>query len=176
MKKILIVLTTATLFLNSCKKEEINPEICPGGCTSTFTITSPNATLQPDGYWHVQYNGANYFTIEGQLSELNSAYVVNGVPLVETDFDSDYWVIFDTIQYVTPMYSYLGWYTNNQFTTPINIGSHTYTLQGLADLQPPLNIAGYQLSPHMCWDCPYTPTLLGTHSKYTYTPTSKHVF
>ena len=22
----------------------------------------------------------------------------------------------------------------------------------------------------MCWDCPYTPTLFGTHSKYNYTP------
>ena len=28
----------------------------------------------------------------------------------------------------------------------------------------------------MCWDCPYTETLLGTYSKYNYTPTQNIVF
>jgi len=175
MKKILIVLV-AVATLASCEKEPIKPDPCPGGCTSDFTITSPSSTLQPDGYWHVSYLGANYFTVKGNLSQLNSEYVINGVPLIEVNFDSDYWVIFDTIQYTTPMYSYLGWYTNNQFNTPISIGEHVYTLRTLAEIQPPLNIAGYQLNKHICWTCPYTPTLFGSHSKYNYTPQQSFFF
>ena len=116
MKKILFVVVTIVTLV-SCKKEQLETnEVCPGGCNSEFQIISPSATLQSDGYWHVPYLGANYFTVEGNLSQLNSSYVVNGVPLIETDFDSDYWVLFDSIQYQTPMYSYLGWYSNNQFT------------------------------------------------------------
>jgi hypothetical protein len=176
MKKILIILATVVTLI-SCKKESLEPkETCPGGCYSDYIITSPSSTLQSDGYWHVSYLGANYFTIKGNLSQLDVKYVVNGVPLIEVNFDSDYWVIFDTIQYTTPMYSYLGWFTNNQFNTPISIGGYTYTLKTLAEIQPPLNIAGYQLSPYMCWDCPYTSTLLGTHSKYTYTPQQNFFF
>lgn len=175
MKKILIVLATVTTLV-SCKKEPKKPEPCPGGCNSEYKITSPSSTLQSDGYWHVPYLGAHYFTVEGNLSQLDPEYVINKVPLIEVNFDSDYWVIFDTLQYTTPMYSYLGWYTNNQFNTPISIGEHTYTLKTLAQIQPPLNIAGYQLNPHMCWDCPYTPTLLGTHSKYNYTPHQNFFF
>jgi len=170
MKKSIILIVLTVLFFSSCKKESITEEVCPGGCNSSFTVTSPNASLQPDGYWHIPHNGPNYFTIEGQLSELNPEYVINGVPLIETNFDSDYWVLFDSIQYITPMYSYLGWYSNNQFTTPINIGSYTYTLQNMANVHPPLNIAGYQINPNTCWTCPYTPTLFGVHSKYNYKP------
>lgn len=169
MKKLVLVLLTSTI-LFSCKKKPLHEEPCPGGCNSVYDITSPNATLKADGYWHVKYVGVNYFTVEGSLSTLSSEYVINKVPLIEANFDSDYWVIFDSIQYTTPMYSYLGWFSGNQFNTPISIGSHVYTLRGLADLHSPLNIAGYQLSPHMCWDCPYTTTLIGTHSKYNYHP------
>ncbi len=169
MKKVIILAFATTLF--SCKKQSIETnELCPGGCNSEFTVTSPNAILQSDGYWHVQHNGRNYFTVEGKLSELNKSYLINGVPPIETNFDSDYWVLFDSIQYTTPMYSYLGWFNDNQFNTPIPIGNYTYTLKNLADTHPPLNIAGYQINPHMCWDCPYTPTLFGSHSKYNYKP------
>jgi len=175
MKKTLIFLATITTLI-SCKKEPLNPDPCPGGCSSNFEITSPSSTLQSDGYWHVPYLGANYFTVKGNLSQLDPKYVINKVPLIETNFDSDYWVIFDSIQYTTPMYSYLGWFTNNQFNTPISIGGHTYTLKTLAEIQPPLNIAGYQLNKHMCWDCPYTPTLFGTYSKYTYNPHQNFFF
>lgn len=169
MKKLLAILLVATTLV-SCKKKPIEPDVCPGGCNSSYIVSSPSATLQPDGYWHVAHTGANYFQVTGNLSELSSEYVVNGVPLIEVNFDSDYWVLFDTIQYQIPMYSYLSWFSDNQFNNPINIGTYTYTLKGIADIHPPLNIAGYQINPHMCWNCPYTPTLLGTHSKYTYTP------
>lgn len=176
MKNILYTLFIVIIFFGCKKKEETITEVCPGGCNSEYKITTSNATLDSNGYWHVSHGGINYFTVAGNLSQLNSKYVINGVPLIEANFDSDYWVIFDTIQYTTPMYSYLGWFTNNQFNNPISIGSYTYTLKGLAEIHPPLNIAGYQLNKHMCWDCPYTTTLFGTHSKYTYTPHQNFFF
>jgi hypothetical protein len=174
MEKLLVVLLAITLI--SCTKKDVAPTTCSGECVSSYTMPVSSGTLQTDGYWHVKYVGKQYFTVSGELTELNSAYVVNGVPLIEVNFDSDYWVLFDTIQYTTPMYSYLGWFTNNQFNTPINIGGHTYTLKSVSDLHPALNIAGYQINPHICWDCPYTPTLLGTHSKYNYHPQQNFFF
>lgn len=175
MKKILLILFAATTLI-SCKKKDIKPSVCSGGCNGNYIMPISSGTLQADGYWHVKYTSKQYFTVKGELSELNSSYIVNGVPLIEVSFDSDYWILFDTIQYTTPMYSYLGWFTNNQFNTPINIGGHTYTLKSVSDLHPPLNIAGYQINSHMCWTCPYTPTLLGTHSKYNYHPQQNFFF
>ena len=169
MKKLILMLLTSTM-LFSCKKKPIDEEVCPGGCTSSYIVSNSNAVYKPDGYWYVKYVGQGYFTVKGELSSLNSKYVINKVPLIEVNFDSDYWIIFDSIQYTTPMYSYLGWYTNNQFNTPISIGQHVYTLKDIANIHPPLNIAGYQLNEHMCWNCPYTPTIIGTHSKYNYHP------
>ena len=68
------------------------------------------------------------------------------------------------------MYSVLSWFSDGSYTQPIPVGNLTYTLQDVARLQPPLNIAGYQIPKHFCWDCPYAPTLLSTYSKYTYEP------
>jgi len=169
----------AILFLSiafiSCQKET-EPEPCPGGCDAQYYVSSSNAELRDDGYWHVRHIGLNYFTIKGNLTPLNSEYVINKVPLVEAAFDSDYWIIADTLHFVTPMYSYLGWFSDNNFQNPIPIGNHVYNMTILANEYAPLNIVGYQLSPYMCWDCPYTETLLGTYSKYNYNPTQNIVF
>ena len=101
----------------------------------------------------------------------HNQYVINGVPLIEANFDSDYWIVMDTIQFQTPMYRYLGWFNDQSMNTPIAVGSHTYTMNSLIDLHPPTNIAGYQIPKHFCTECPYAPTLVGTYSKYNYNPT-----
>jgi hypothetical protein len=175
MKKILLVLFAATTLI-SCQKKDVKPATCSGGCNGNYTMPISSGTLQVDGYWHVKYVGKQYFTVKGELTELNPAYVINGVPLIEVNFDSDYWVLFDTIRYQIPMYSYLSWFSDQQFNNPISIGSFTYTLKGISKIHPALNIAGYQINPHMCWTCPYTPTLLGTHSKYNYRPQQNFFF
>ena len=172
MRKLLII--GLVLLLASCSKEEINPFPClDGDCNTDFWIdtnVSPGTYQDENGYWHVPYNGLNYFTIEGDLAELHDEYVINNVPLVEVDYDSDYWVVMDSLSFTLPTYSYLGWFTNGDFDIPISIGSYTYTLVDLANNHPPLNIAGYQISKHFCFECPYAETLLGSHSKYTYSP------
>lgn len=171
MKKTIAILSA--LLLVGCEKLNNKPKSpCKdGSCETKVWISNPaNTTQDANGYHHVDWFGPNYFTVNLELAELIPEYVINGVPLVETNFDSDYWVLFDTIQYTTPMYSYLSWFNDNQFNNPIPIGNYTYTLKNMANVHPPLNIAGYQLSKHMCWTCPYTPTIIGTHSKYNYKP------
>ena len=172
----LIIFGVLALSLYSCKKEEIPPKPHPcidGTCQSEFwveTLSNPSAYLGSDGYWRVEYIGLNYFTIRGQLSELNNPYIINGVPLIETNYDSDYWILFDTIQFSTPMYSYLGWFNDPSLNNPIPIGNHTYTLDYLVGLHPLMNAVGYQIPSGFCFDCPYAETLVGVHSKYTYKP------
>ena len=123
-----------------------------------------------NGYYEITWDDLDYFQIEGNLSTLNDQYVINDVPLIEANFDSDYWVIMDSIQYQTPMYSYLGWFNDQTLNTPISIGPHIYTMVDLANINPPLNIVGYQIPKHFCFDCPYASSIVGTHSKYNYNP------
>lgn len=178
MRYIFALLSFIFIF-SSCEKQDLRPYPCPDGdCNFYFEIdTNLNKTFtDPNNYIHIKYRGLNYFTIRGVLEPLDPRYVVNGVPLIETQYDSDYWVIFDTIQWNIPTFSYMGWFTDRQFQVPFPIGNRTYTLTQIASILPPLNIVGYTIQKNMCMDCPYTPTLLGTYSKYNYTPRQQIFF
>ena len=170
MKKLFILFTILSAF--SCTKETIYPSPCLGDCETNYTVIYKNSSISqnPNGYYEIDWDGLNYFQIEGKLTTLNSQYVINGVPLIEVGFDSDYWVVFDNLKFQTPMYSYLGWFNDQTLNTPIAIGMHSYTLNDLIDLHPPTNIAGYQIPRYFCTECPYAPTIVGSHSKYTYKP------
>ena len=157
--------------LASCSKEEINPSstCIDGDCNGRFYIdelVQPNAYQDDNGYWHIEHWGPNYFTIRGELDELNEAYEVNEVPIIETHYDSDYWIAFDSLSFTIPTYSVLSWFTDGEFNNPIPVGTMTYTLTDIVQIQAPLNIAGYQINRNFCWDCPYAETILGTYSKY----------
>lgn len=169
-----LILLGGLLFLASCTKDDINTSPCiDGNCDTFFEIdkqVSPNAYKDSNGYWHIPHEGLNYFTIKGKLDELLPEYVINKVPLVETAFDSDYWVWIDGITFTVPVYSFLGFFSDGNFTQPISVGNLTYTIEDMANNHPPLNIVGYQINKNQCMDCPYSPTLLGTYSKYTYEP------
>ena len=102
--------------------------------------------------------------------------MINGVPLIETIFDSDYWVWIDGITFTVPLYSALGYFTSGDYTNPIPVGNLTYTIEDMADNFPPLNIAGYSLNPDVCLDCPYFETLIGTYSKYNTHPKQQIFF
>ena len=179
MKKLIYI--TLISFFWACSPEElISPYPClSGDCESFFEIdplVSPGVYQDSNGYFHIEHQGYNYFTIKGQLDELHPDYVINGVPLVETVFDSDYWVWIDGITFTVPLYSVLGYFTNGDYLNPIPIGNLTYTIEDMAQNHPPLNIAGYQIQKNQCLDCPYSPTLLGTYSKYTYKPQQQIFF
>ena len=166
------------IFAPSCTKLDLQePSPCiNGNCETNYTVIYKGLPISQNqnGYYEIDWDGLNYFQIEGFLSELHPQYVINGVPLIEVGFDSDYWVVFDNLKFQTPMYSYLGWFNEQSLNTPIAIGMHSYTMNDLINLHPPTNIAGYQIPKHFCVECPYAPTIVGSHSKYTYTP--KQIF
>ena len=167
------------LILFSCSTEE-ETSICypQEQCSAQFWIdplVSPGVYEDENGYWHIEHQGYNYFTIKGQLSEAELAEV-NGVPLVETIFDSNYWVWINGITFTVPLYSVLGYFTGGGYNNLIPVGNLTYTIEEMAQTHPPLNIVGYQINPNQCLDCPYSPTLIGTRSKYNYTPQQQIFF
>lgn len=179
MRKLIYILIIN--FFWACSPEEISPPYpcLDGDCNVEFTIdplVSPGVYQDTNGYWHIQHQGIQYFTIKGKIDELHPDYVVNGVPLVETIFDSDYWVWIDGIKFTVPLYSVLGYFTSGDYTSPIPIGNLTYTIEDMAQNFPPLNIAGYSINKNQCLDCPYSETLIGTYSKYNYTPKQQIFF
>ena len=173
MNRLLLILGLGFL-LASCSKEEINPYPClDGDCSSFFEIdplVSPGVYEDENGYYHIQHQGINYFTIQGQLDELHPDYVVNGVPLVETAYDSDYWVWINGITFTVPLYSILGYFTSGNYNNPIPVGNLTYTIEDMAGNHPPLNIVGYSYNPNSDFES------LGTYSKYNYQPRQQIFF
>ena len=167
-------LILSLVFAPSCTKQEtIHQSVCNGNCDATHIIVYKNQEIFPNGNgdYEIKWDGLNYFQIKGLLTPLNDQYVINGIPLVETKYDSDYWVVFDSLQFQTPMFSYLGWFTDQGLNTPITIGPYVYTMNDLLNHHPPYNIAGYQLPKHWCADCPTAQSYIGSHSKYNYEPT-----
>ena len=173
MNRLLLILGLGFL-LASCSKEEITPYPClDGNCNSFYeldSLVSPNAYQDENGYWHIEHQGINYFTIQGNIDELHSEYIINGVPLVETAYDSNYWVWINNITFTVPLYSILGYFTSGNFTTPISIGNLTYTIEDMANNFPPLNIVGYSYNPNSQIED------LGTYSKYNYNPRQQIFF
>jgi hypothetical protein len=173
MKKILF-LSLASIFW-ACSPEDL-PEPYPcidGNCDTLFEIdrtVSPGAYQDANQYWHVPYNGLRYFTIKGNVDKLDPKYVINGVPLVETIFDSNYWIWVNNIKFTVPLYNVLGYFTGGGYNNPIPVGNKIYTISNMAGVHPPLNIVGYQINPNQCMDCPYSSTLIGTRSRYNYHP------
>ena len=142
-----------------------------GYCHSYFKIdpwVSPSVFKDQKEYWHIKYWGPKYFTIIGQLDELNPKYVINEVPLVEAAFDSNYWVAFDDLSFTIPLYSPFGLFT--QTGTKIPVTNKILNIGEIAKLMEPLNIAGYQITKNTCFTCPYSDRLFATYSSYSYTP------
>lgn len=159
--------------LGSCTKENIYPTPCNGNCGTSYEVIYKNQlmTTNGNGYYEVEWDDLNYFQISGYLTPLNNEYVLNGIPLIEARFDSDYWVVLDSLTFQTPMYSYLGWFNDNTLNDPVSIGNYEITLNDMFSLYPPLNIVGYQIPRYFDTDHPAAHTLLGTYSKYNYQPT-----
>lgn len=169
------------LFFISCEdllKEDKSPCL-NGNCEATFVIDTtqnPGSYLDSNGIWHIKYSGLNYFRIKGNTDVLKPEYVINGVPLIETGYDSNYFYIPGNVTWTYPVYSFLGLYTNNNLSNPIPIGFQTYTITQLIESYSISNLAGYEISKYFNFNTAYAQTLLLTYSKYNYHPTQQMVF
>ena len=161
--------------LASCSEEDnLNPYPClDGECNAYFEIdplVSPGVYQDENGYWHISHQGYNYFTIQGQLDQLHPDYEINGVPLVESIYDSNYWIWINGLTFTVPLYSLLGYFTSGDWQNPIPVGTLTYTITDMANNFPPLNIVGYSFNPNS------EDNVVGTFSKYNYEPRQQIFF
>ena len=166
--------------LVSCSiTEESTPVCVDGSCDAAFRIdtqVNPGSFQDSDGVWHIKYSGYKYFTVKGIADKLNTENIVNGTPLIETGFDSDFFFTPENIQWTYPVYSFLGLFINNTLTTAIPYGFQTLTLPQILDSTSVTNMVGYEMNSHTSFDKPYSPTLLSVYSKYNYTPQSSMIF
>lgn len=180
MKNILIVFVL--ILLISCSTNSPKQEVCLNGdCFGSFyveTIGHPGTYQDSQGVWHIKHAGLNYFTIKGNLSELDSHYVINGVPLVVTAYDSNFFYTLGNVIWTYPVYSFLGLWSSNQMNTPIPYGASTYTFPQLVQQTTIENLAGYEIqhNPHVNVNHPAYSSYFATYSRYTYTPQQSMVF
>jgi hypothetical protein len=180
LKSIFLVFLLGISFI-SCTPEDIRDSspCVDGNCDASFyidAVQNPGSYQDAQGVWHVKWSGLNYFRIKGQTDQLNSEYIVNGVPLIETGYDSNFFYTPTGITWTFPLYSYLGVFSNNNLTNPIPIGSATYTLPQIVDDTSVSNLAGYQINRYFNFNHPAAKTMLQTYSKYTYTPVQQMPF
>lgn len=179
MKKVLLLLGLLFTFA-ACSLEPVSLNVCQdGSCDASFYIDpaiNPGTYQDANNVWHVKYSGHKYFTVKGALDGLSSDYVVNGVPLVETGFDSDFFFTPENIQWTYPVYSFLGLTSNSTLTTAIPYGYVTMTLPQILNNTSVTNLVGYEMNSHTTFDKPYSPTLLSTYSKYNYTPQHSMIY
>ena len=180
LKNLFLVFLLGISFI-SCSPEDIgnNSPCVDGNCDSEFSIDivqNPGSYKDNQDVWHIKWSGLNYFRIKGQTDQLRSEYVVNGVPLIEVGYDSNYFYTPAGITWTFPLYSYLGVFSNNNLTNPIPTDYGTFTLPQIIDDTSVSNLAGYQINRYFNFNHPAAKTMLQTYSKYTYTPVQQMPF
>lgn len=180
MKKIIIALVL--ILLVGCTNDLNEQPVCLNGdCYGDFyidTLGHPGTYQDQQGVWHIKHAGLNYFTVKGNLSPLDPHYVINGVPLVVTAYDSNFFYTLGNVIWTYPVYSFLGLWSSNQMNTPIAIGTQTYTFPQLVQQTTIENLAGYEIqhNPNVNVNHPAYPTYFATYSRYTYRPQQNMVF
>ena len=180
MKKIIIALVL--ILLAGCTNEQPEQPVCLNGdCYGDFyidTLGHPGTYQDSQGVWHIKHAGLNYFTVKGNLSPLDPHYIINGVPLVVTAYDSNFFYTLGNVIWTYPVYSFLGLWSSNQMNTPIPIGTQTYTFPQLVQQTTIENLAGYEIqhNPNVNVNHPAYQSYFATYSRYTYTPQQSMVF
>ena len=183
MKQLRILfLLVVSLFIFSCSTPEIEPDVClNGNCGAEFwvsTVGHPGTYQDAQGVWHIKHANLDYFTVKGHINELDPHYVINGVPLVSTGFDSNFFYTLGNVIWTYPTYSFLGLWSSSQMNTPIPYGTGTYTFPQLIQQTTIENLAGYEIqhNPNVNVNHPAYKTYFATYSKYTYNPQQNMVF
>ena len=85
--------------LCSCTYQEEIVEIEQGVCVFGPCEVSiypdpagqPNAYLDDNGYYHIEYFGPKYFGLKAQYSYLKGMYAPGSIPTIKTEWDSNFW-------------------------------------------------------------------------------------
>jgi len=183
MKQIkFLFLLVISLLVFSCTPDEVVPNVCLNGdCGAEFWIDTqghPGTYQDAQGVWHIKHANLDYFTVKGRINQLDPHYVINGVPLISTGFDSNLFYTLGNVIWTYPVYSYLGLWSSSQMNTPIPVGTQTYTFPQLVQQSTILNLAGYEIqrNPNANVNHPAYKTYFATYSSYTYTPQQSMVF
>ena len=177
-----LFLALVSLFIFSCTPDEIQQDVCLNGdCGAEFwidTLGHPGTYKDANDVWHIKHANLDYFTIKGKINQLDPHYVINGIPLVETGFDSNFFYTLGNVIWTYPTYSFLGLWSSSQMDTPIPYGTASYTFPQLIEQTTILNLAGYEIqhNPHVNVNHPAYQGYFATYSKYTYTPQQSMVF
>lgn len=106
MKKIIIAIALISFF--GCTSDQLEQPVCLNGdCYGDFyidTLGHPGTYQDAQGVWHIKHAGLNYFTVKGNLSALDPHYVINGVPLVVTAYDSNFFYLPGNVIWTYPVY------------------------------------------------------------------------
>lgn len=180
MKKVMFLLSFIFVF-SSCTIESVPASAClDGSCDGIFWVdlnVNPGSYQDSEGAWHIKYSGRNYFTLKGITDELTSDYIINGVPLMETSYDSNFFFTPTNIQWTYPVYSFLGLFSNNTLTKAIPSRYITQTIpQYLSSVGDITNMVGYEMTSHTTFNKPYSSTLLQVYSKYNSHPQRSMIF
>lgn len=146
---------------------KIYPPACPDGCDTEVwldNLTQPNAYTDDNGYTHIEYNGPAYFTAKMKVSKVDPEYLVNDVPLVQVEWDSDYWMILENIQLAVAYYRPFGLWSQG-FAQPIAAVNTTINLNDAVGLYGMTNAVGYSIDKETCLDCPYSKSLYGIRTQ-----------
>jgi hypothetical protein len=183
MKQIkFLFLLVISLLVFSCTPDEVVLNVCLNGdCGAEFWIDiqgHPGTYQDAQGVWHIKHANLDYFTVKGRINQLDPHYVINGVPLISTGFDSNLFYTLGNVIWTYPVYSYLGLWSSSQMNTPIPVGTQTYTFPQLVQQSTILNLAGYEIqrNPNVNVNHPAYKTYFATYSSYTYTPQQSMVF
>tara|TARA_B110000858_G_scaffold139062_1_gene157916 strand:+ start:44 stop:736 length:693 start_codon:yes stop_codon:yes gene_type:complete len=170
-------LILSLILASSCTKldSEFKSPCKDGDCNSTFQVVYKGQPINPnlDGSYDIEFDGLGYFQITGNNERMDgNEFEINGVPQIDTKYDTDYFIAFDSLRFTIPTFSYLGWFTDGSLNNPVPMGNYTYSIGNLIENgHPPYNIAGYQIPDGFCPTCPNAESIIGSHSKYTYEPT-----
>ena len=95
------------------------------------------------GYFHYKFDRTksfNYTSVYAEATPItNERYLYNGVSVVESEFDTDTYWVFDTLTVTIPLYNpFRSLYSSPYFNTPLSVGTKTVTLSQYRNTIVPL--------------------------------------
>ena len=91
--------------------ENVDPFTICGDCLTEVypnQVNQPNAFLDDNGFWHIEWYGATYSNWDVEYSGINDSFKVNGIPLIKSSFVTDFWYTLNSVGLMTSYYSLWG--------------------------------------------------------------------